>query len=540
MNYFVGRDDVFAFQTYNKEGKKLCFPYCIYRRNGTGFCQKEIKCSNCNDKGYRGITKNDILFHLQGKEIYGIYPLLDDDCCHFLAFDFDDEDFKESALAFSNICNKYNIDNLIEISGSGNGAHIWIFFKSKIKAYKARKLGSYLLSEAMESDNNIDFRSLDRMFPSQDYLPANGYGNLIILPLQGNKAKDNKTIFIDNNFVPYSLKEQINVLSSTKKVTEEEIDILLTRFKEKDDITILPKNILKNLKISKKDLNDELIINLDNEIIISKDNLSNKAIKFLYRLSSIPNYDYYVASRQRRFIDPIKIPRILSLYKEDDKYIIMPRGCLDDLLKILDYIKVRYIIKNNQFEGNMIPVYFNGTLKEKQKQGLEALLSYNNGLFVAPPAFGKTIVAIALISTLKINTIILVPTITLVNQWLERLDNFLDVGYEYNKNKFGVYYSAKKILTNNIDVVSIDSIDVENDEFLNNYGLVILDEAHHIGAYTYEKVVRLCKSKYIYGFTATPKRHDHKENIIYKTIGNIRYQCKDIDDLSFDKILIFS
>ena len=535
LSYFVGRDDIFAYQYITSEGKKQFYPACKGRVNLTGYCPK--RCSECDNKQYVGITETEIKRHLVGSDLFGIYPLLKGDVCRLLAVDFDDEDYKASALAFSSICHKHNLDNLIEISSSGLGAHVWLFFDNDIKAAKARRLGTYLLYEAMDSSKGINFDSLDRMFPSQDFVPKNGYGNLIALPLQGNKAKEGKTVFVDNNFIPYDLKEQINVLLSTRKIKEEEIDVLLKEYKENDFFPILSKNILKNIKLNRNDFAKEIVLIKQNEIAMPKAGLNDRSIKFIYRLASLPNPAYYEAQQQRRSV--YNIPRVLKLYNEDESFVYLPRGCYEDLMKVLNFFDVKINLVDKQVNGDLISVSFAGSLKDYQKDGLDKLLQYDNGLFVAPPAFGKTVTAIALIAELKINTLVIVPNIALLNQWLERLNQFLDVSYEYKKekDKFGVYYGSKKKLTNKIDIACIDSLVGEDgDEILKHYGLVILDEVHHIGASTYEKVVRKCYSKYLYGFTATPKRSDKNEKIVYKTIGDIRYQYKDSDN-ALEKVL---
>lgn len=535
LSYFIGRDDIFAFEYYSKDGRRGFSPACKGRNNLTGYCPN--KCNECDNKQYVGINGKELKRHLLGNETFGIYPLLNGDCCQLLAVDFDDEDYKESSLAFSCICKKHNLDNLIEISSSGCGAHVWLFFDKPIKASKIRRLGTYLIYEAMDSSKGINFDSLDRMFPSQDYVPLKGYGNLIVLPLQGKKAMNNKTIFVDENFVPYDLKNQINVLANTKKILEEEADVLLNEYKEADYFPLLNKNVLKNIKLNRNDFDKQIIIVKQNEIAVPKAALNDRSIKFIYRLASLPNPKYYEAQKNR--ISVYKIPRIQQLYHEDESFVYLPRGCYEDLIKVLNFFGVDIVIKDKQSVGEMIVVSFNGVLKDYQKDGLDKLLKYDNGLFVARPSYGKTVTAIALIAELRLNTLIIVPNLTLLKQWKERLNTFLNVGYDYKKekDKFGQYSGNKKKLTNKIDIACIDSLLKEEGEgLLKNYGITIFDEVHHIAASSYEQVVKKCHSKYLYGFTATPKRSDRNERIIYKTIGDIRYRYEDGDD-DFDKIL---
>ena len=536
MSYFVCRDDIFAFERYTKDGKRMFLPACKSRPNLTGYCPN--KCNECNNKQYVGITEKEIKRHLQGKDTFGIYPLLKDDLTGLLAVDFDDDDFKEAAVSFSKTCRHNGLDNVIEISSSGSGAHVWLFFEKPIKASKARRLGSYLLYETMDNSKGLNFDSLDRMFPSQDFVPHNGYGNLIVLPLQYEKAKTGKTLFVDSDFVPYDIKKQIDVLLSIKKIKEEEVDVLLNSYKESDYFPIVSKNVLKGIKLTKDDFAKEIVIIKQNEIIVPKAALNDRSIKFIYRLASLPNPKYYDAQRQRRSV--YSINRIQRLYHEDESYVYLPRGSYEDLIKVLNFFDIKIDLIDKQTAGSIIPVSFKGKLKDIQEHGLNKLLEYENGLFVAPPAFGKTVTAIALISELKLNALIVVPSIALLNQWLERLNAFLEVGYEYKKekDKFGQYCGSKKKLTGFIDIASIDSLHSEDGhDLLKRYGLVILDEVHHFAANSYEEVVRECNSKFLFGFTATPKRSDKNEKIVYKIIGDIRYQFKEKEN-SLEKVLI--
>lgn len=526
LSYFKGRDDIFAYQYVSKEGRKGCAPICSNKENNK-FCKYSLnyKCRECPYKKYRGINKDDILMHLKGDAIYGFYPLLNGDYCNLLAFDFDDTDFINSAKYFRNTCRKFGIDCLVEISQSGNGTHVWIFFETPVKALKARKLGKILLLDAMNETKGIDFDSFDRMFPSQDFLPNSGYGNLIIYPLQGSKAKTGCTLFVDDNFVPYPIKSQMDILSSTIKIKEETIDRIL--FEHKD---VLQKGEINNggsIKETKNDFAGKVEIEIEKEIKIDKSCLNHKSVKALKRIGSIPNPKFYELQSIRK--STFKVPQILGLFKEDDDNLYLPRGCFSDVESLLKSIEKDYSIIDKRQKGKRIDIEFNGNLKKEQIEGLNELLKFKNGLFVAPTAFGKTVTAINLISVIKRNTLIIVPTLSLLNQWKQKLNQFLNISYSFDKNnKFGVFYGAKKKLNSKIDIASIDSLNTDSGKsILSNYGLVIVDEVHHVGALTYENIIRNISSEYLYGFTATPKRSDKYEKIIFKLFGDIRYQSKN-------------
>ena len=295
LSYFKARNDIYAERYYDKEtGKKKYSPVCINKFSEV--CN--FKCKTCEYKKYIGLQKEDLLKQFKGIKSYGIYPMLDNDECYFLATDFDDGNYFEHAVLYKKICKQFGIDSLIEISQSGNGAHVWIFFEEPIKAKKARKIGDYILNKAYCLNNNISFKNFDRFFPSQDYLEKGGYGNLIALPLDGKLVNENKTVFVDENKVPY--ENQIGALSLVKKITANEIELLLEKIKQENELDILPKNILKNLNLEQKDFSDNFKIILNNEIVINKNDISITAKKFLMRLGSVHNKEFYEKQKIRQ------------------------------------------------------------------------------------------------------------------------------------------------------------------------------------------------------------------------------------------------
>lgn len=537
-SYFKGRNDIFAERYFRKsDNQKGYSPVCRNKYSINCDLKKYVSCKGCPYKARYGITKEDLLNHFKGKKSYGIYPMLDGDECYFLAVDFDEGDFFKSAINFKNICSKYGIDCAVEISQSGLGAHIWIFFEQLVKAKNARKIGDFILNKAFACSNGISLKSFDRFFPSQDLLEKGGYGNLIALPLDGNLINEGKTVFVDDNKLPY--ENQIAFLSSVKKLTLNDVNILLEKIKQENEIDILPNNITKNLKLKSSDFLDKVILYYNNDLQISKNILSTNALKYIMRLGSVANNEFYDKQRLRQ--STYNISRVLQLFKEEDNFISIPRGCLKDLMILFNYLKIEYEIIDKREEGKEIEVDFCKELRIEQEIALINVMSKENGVFVAPPGFGKTVMAAALIAEYKRNTLILVNNVSLISQWQERLNEFLQVNYEYKKEKekFGVYYGAKKKLTGNVDIASIHSFDdsVESNEILSKYGMIIVDEVHHLAARTFERVLRNTNTKYIYGLTATPKRSDRNEKIIYKTIGDIIYEHQNINS-ELSKVLI--
>lgn len=534
MNYFKGRTDVYA-QRWETQGKNGYSPVCG-NKSILGLCDiAKYKCKNCPNQIYKQLTEKEIIEHIRGNITIGIYPMLDDDTCNFIAVDFDETDYKESVNAFIDECSLYNLDYLVEISRSGNGAHVWIFFENQYSAFKIRKIISNILTSAMIKTGKISFSSYDRMFPSQDKLLKNGIGNLIALPLNGKRGSINTTVFVNKQFIPY--ENQFEILKNTKKISTSYLDELFKKMSTDKENGLFGEEI-KKYKLLPNDFNETITIDIENEIKLTKKQFTNKVLKYFMRMSSFLNQKYFKNQASR--VSVYNVPKIISLYKIDDDYLYLPRGLFDQIIDLVKNLKIKYIINDKRIKGDNINVSFNGTLKEEQKLGLNQLLNKDNGIFVAPTGFGKTVVATALISNLKVNTLILVNNNNLCNQWNERLKKFLNLNYETNtENKIGIIHSKLKEITNKIDIALIQSL-ASSDELrnsMNKYGLIIFDEVHHLAAVSYEKVMRSFSAKYIYGFTATPNRSDGYEKINYMVVGPCLFNYNYNENKSYTKIL---
>jgi hypothetical protein len=188
---FRGRDDVYPrrFES-RKTGRSGYAPACA-NEWVRGICEKpRIKCAECPNRRFLPVTDDVIRWHLSGSDVTGqpfvagVYPLLQDETCFFLAVDFDKTGWRDDALAFLETCRHLDIAAGLERSRSGRGAHVWFFFEEAIPAALARRFGSHILTETMERRPDLGFDSYDRLFPNQDTMPQGGFGNLIALPLQ--------------------------------------------------------------------------------------------------------------------------------------------------------------------------------------------------------------------------------------------------------------------------------------------------------------------------------------------------------------------
>jgi superfamily II DNA or RNA helicase len=565
-NFFKGRDDVFARRWFNKATEKGGYqPVCIneWRR---GICdKKKHKCAECPNRNFATLTNQDIYRHLEGKDengcdVIGLYVVTSDNKCSFLYADFDDKNcthgYKNDVLAFIPICREWRIPFSIERSRSGNGAHVWIFFDQPIPAYKARKLGNIILTEAMKRNGRITFDSYDRFFPNQDKVPEGGFGNLIALPLQGKARKAGNSVFVDDQFLPF--QDQWTYLYNVRKIDEDTVDALLTQHQQEDFGTLATSSENKPWEIpvvqdvSQEDFNGRLIIHKSDRIYIPLKSISDKASNHLKHIAAFKNPEFY--SKQAMRISTYNIPRIICRADFTDEYLAMPRGCEDAIIDMLYSLKIDYEIVNNTNHGKPIGVTFKGKERDEQLDAINALMPYSNGVLSATTAFGKTVTAAVLIARRKTNTLILVHSKALLMQWHERLSEFLDIDFteeEISKKRgrkkafspVGCLDSTSNTLHGVIDIALMQSC-FENDEvkpFVKEYGMVIVDECHHVSSITFENVLKHVTAHYVYGLTATPIRKDGLQPIIFMQCGPIRFFADakaQIQKQSFQRYLV--
>lgn len=566
QSLFKGREDVFARRWFSKTtGKSGYQPVCINEWK-QGICdKKKYRCAMCPNRNFAPLTTQDMYRHLEGKDEYccdvvGLYAIMQDNSCTFLCADFDDKNckygYKEDVLAYVGVCREWLIPYAIERSRSGNGAHVWIFFEAPLPASKARRLGNAILTEAMTRNGQMSFNSYDRFFPNQDYLPEGGFGNLVALPLQGQARRKENSVFVDNDFLVY--KDQWAFLYNLKKIQESTIDQLLRlHYQEelgklsmssenKPWVTPLPQNI------THEDFHAKVEIIKADKLYIPLKAVSAKVLNHLKRIAAFKNPDFY--SKQALRLSTYAIPRIISCFDITNEYLAMPRGCEDAIRSFLNDNAVTYTITDKTNHGNKISVSFQGEEREEQLEAINALLPYTNGILHATTAFGKTVTAAAIIARKKVNTLILVHSKALLKQWHDRLTEFLNIDYPKHEEKnkrgrrkvfspIGCFDSSGNTLHGIIDIALIQSCLDEDGvkPFVQDYGMVIVDECHHVSSITFEQVLMSIKAHTIYGLTATPIRKDGHQPIIFMQCGPIRFTTdakSQIAKQSFDRFLI--
>ena len=546
LTLFRGRNDVYAKRWESRDKQKSGYSPVCRNEWVPGLCIKpKDKCADCKHREFIQFDKQVITRHFQGKEIIGIYPMLLDDTCFFLVIDFDDAGWQNDITAIRLVCNQYRIPIAVERSRSGNGAHVWLFFEEAIAASLARKLGSAIITNAMDERYDLRFTSYDRLFPSQDTLPNDGVGNLIALPLQRKSRDDNNTVFIDENFTPYL--DQWAFLDTIKHISSADVQNIiknltksgelgsLYRLDEDEDNDTPWKKRSSSAALNKMDFPSVLQIVEANMIFVDKEGVSQRALNRIKRFAAFSNPEFYKAQAMR--LKTWDKPRIISISDETGKYLCLPRGCKNDVLNMLDDLDVEMSWQDERNHGNPINVEFNGVLRDEQALALEQLSINDIGILSATTAFGKTVVSAAMIAKLKVNVLILVNRQPLLDQWKQRLKEFLIInetlpepekkrGRKKELDIIGQLGGGKNTLTGIIDIAIIQSL-VRGDEvkdIVKNYGLVIVDECHHISAVSFEKVLKEINAKYVYGLTATPKRQDGHQPIIYMHCGQIRYR----------------
>ena len=557
---FKGREDVFARRWYSKaSGKGGYQPVCQNEWSRQLCDKRKFKCAECPNRLFAPLADNDIYRHLEGKDtdgrdVIGLYVLNEDNTCNLLCTDFDDKNcehgYQEDVVAFINVCKSWGVPWSIERSRSGNGAHVWIFFETPVLAVKARRLGNAILTEAMNRDGRISFKSYDRFFPNQDTLPEGGLGNLVALPLQGNARKNGNSVFVNEYFDPFP--DQWEYLLNVGKLPASALEEIL-----KQTANIMPLGDLSKTseskpwevpttaKIEKFDFLSEIVITRSNMLYIPLSLLSSKVLNHLRRMASFRNPEFY--SKQALRLSTYQTPRIISCAGLTDEFLELPRGCEDVVTTLLKEKNVAYRFEDKTNHGRTISVHFNGELRENQQEAVNTLATNNTGVLSATTAFGKTVAAIGLIAKHSVNTLILVHTKALLDQWVQRLEQFLVIDdvpviekgkHKKNLSPIGTLTSTGNKLHGIIDIALMQSCisDGEVRPIVKDYGQVIADECHHVSAVNFEQILKTVNARYVYGLT------DAKAQMRDQTFQRLLvprftpFRTVSGEDLSFTKV----
>jgi superfamily II DNA or RNA helicase len=528
---FRGRTDVYPIRWESKTtGNSGYAPACGNEWLG-GVCEKpRIKCGECNNRLLIPLSDQVIFEHLAGKRTVGVYPLLTDDTCHFLAADFDEAQWREDAKAFYLSCIELGVPVALEISRSGNGAHAWIFFTGSVSARDARRLGTAIISHTCARTRQLKLESYDRLFPNQDAMPKGGFGNLIALPLQKHPRENGCSVFVDADLRPY--QDQWAFLAAIVPMPAHDIEPTILRATGNAhplDVTFIDEEDQKepwkkSISASKKlvgPMPKSLTVTLANLIYFEKAQLPQSLANRLIRLAAFQNPEFY--KKQAMRFSVWDEPRVIGCAENHPNHIALPRGCLDAALALLRDNSIGCEMVDERYVGLPLAVAFAGTLRPDQEFAVAAMLHHDAGVLCAPTAFGKTVTAAAMIARRGVNTLVLVHRTELLKQWQERLQSFLGVG----KGVVGTIGGGKAKPTGKIDIAVMQSLSRQGEvnPLVENYGHVIVDECHHVGAASFDAILKQAKAKYVLGLTATPIRRDGQQPIIFMQCGPTRHSA---------------
>lgn len=525
---FAGREDVYAYRWVSaKTGKKGWSPAV---RSG-------FSTGHETPDDYLPLTAEVIQRHLRrtdypgSNEFHaGLYPLTLQDTCHLLVCDFDDGDWRDDAATYTKECVEAGLTPLAEISRSGEGAHVWLFFAEAVAARAARSLGLRLLRKAMAKRPGMSMRSYDRFFPSQDVLPTNStgrgqFGNLIALPLEGDCRKRGTTVFADpTTWEP--LDDQFAALANTELIPIERVlaydkptTLQLAAGPAHDLGARPPKARIRALRTS---INGQKIsLHLGGMLSVPTADVPGPVISELKHMASIANPEFY--RRQNTRQSTFGIPRlVVNFESEEGVELRLPRGLLDETTCLLREAGFKVSVRKRFKRHTKLDMVFTGTLRPEQEQAVDKAAPHATGVIVAPPGAGKTVMACALIAKRKVPTAILVPRKELLHQWRAALQQFLNVC----DKDIGQLGGGRKKRTGKIDLIMVPSLAHRNGDptVLEEYGQIVIDECHCVPAPATVAALSHIKVEKWLGLTATPFRADRMDGIITMQCGPIRQQ----------------
>jgi superfamily II DNA or RNA helicase len=532
---FRGREDIIPTRFVSaKSGKSGYAPAC---RNKfvRGVCQlPKIKCGDCPNQAFIPFDEAAVIGHLTGRHVMGVYPLLPDETCWFLAVDFDKSTWIEDVGAFVETCRRVALPAAVERSRSGNGAHVWFFFSSPVPAATARKMGCYLITETMSRRHELSMESYDRLFPSQDTMPRGRFGNLIALPLQRGPRALGNSVFLDHQLRPYPDDQQWSYLASlpridlaiVEQIAREATDrgavvgVQIATAEEEDAAPWAQPSSRKRNPLVITEPNPKVVrAVLAQKLFVEKAALPSPLINQIKRLAAFQNPEFY--KKQRMRLSTATTPRVITCAEDLSQFVALPRGCQNDLEALLRDYGVSLEVEDQRVGGQRLQLQFQGTLTSVQQAAAHALCAHDIGVFVGPPGVGKTVVGIHVIATRACSTLILVHRQPLLDQWRVQLSLFLGI----ESKQIGQIGAGKKTGNGQLDVAMIQSLVRKGSvqDIVAGYGQVIVDECHHLPAISFERVLAEVKARYVLGLTATPQRRDGHHPITAMQLGPVRF-----------------
>jgi superfamily II DNA or RNA helicase len=501
-----------------------------------GLCElPKVKCGECPNQAFIPFDDAAVIGHLTGRHVMGVYPLLEDETCWFLAVDFDKSTWTEDVSAFAETCRRIGLPAAVERSRSGNGAHVWFFFSSPVSATTARRMGCYLITETMSRRHQLSMESYDRLFPSQDTMPRGGFGNLIALPLQPGPRKGGNSVFLDENLRPHADDQQWAYLASVPRINPATVEkiareathqgsviaVRMAELADEEEATPwarLPSRNPRPLIITEP-LPAVVRAILAQKLFVEKEGLPSPLINQIKRLAAFQNPEFF--KKQSMRLSTATTPRVIACAEDLPRFVGLPRGRQIELEALLRGYGVALRVEDERAAGEPLGFRFQGKLTPVQQKAVDALLGHDIGVFVAPPGVGKTVVGTYLVAERRCSTLIVVHRRPLLDQWLAKLSLFLGI----DPKEIGQIGAGKKTGNGKLDVAMIQSLVRKEkvQDLVANYGQVIVDECHHVPAVSFERVLAEAKARYVIGLTATPQRRDGRHPITEMQLGPIRF-----------------
>jgi superfamily II DNA or RNA helicase len=546
LSLFGARRSVYPKLWENpKAGKKGYSPACEneWRR---GVCAKpKVKCSECRHQKFPPLDASAVEAHLRGAHTVGTYAIREDDSCIFLAADFDEDGWWEEAQAYGQVAANALVPVALERSRSGNGAHAWTFFAEPVPAVLARRLATILLAKTSAARPSMSLRAYDRLFPNQDTMPAGGFGNLIALPLAKVPRQQGNTVFIDEQRRPYA--DQWAYLASLRRLPRDELDRLLERLAPPAPISTPAADAgaafslesderaldLSCPKIPTSAIQGEVTLRLDAAVHIPRTTLPPALLANLKRLATFANPVFY--EKQRLRFPTYDTPRFLFAGEWHPDRLVLPRGVLEEAQRLIEDAGATAIIHDSRPVARRIRWTFSGQLRPEQELAVREMMKHERGVLAAPPGAGKTVMGCALIARHRTATLVLVHRAVLLDQWRQEATSLLGL----KKKDIGVWRGKTTTRTGRLDIAMLPSLARHENpaEVFAQYGLVIVDECHHVPAVSFEALLKACTCRHIVGLTATPQRKDGLERLMHLQCGPLRHSLAETREEAVPRVV---
>lgn len=530
-DFFRGREDVFPVRWDKRDKSRSGWSPSCRNEWKDGICAKpRVKCGECPNQAFRVPAQHELLAHLQGRQVAGVYPLLADDTCWLLTIDLDRGSWREDVAAIRDACKEVDVAATVERSRSGAGGHVWFFFDSPVPASLARRFGLMILTDAMARSPTLTMASYDRLFPSQDTLPKGGFGNLVALPLQRVPRERGNTVFVDEQGDPY--QDQWSYLASVPRIGREHLERLVahgerdgtilgvseTSPKATDATPWRPRQSLAG-RLASTTLPDGVTATLADRVYVPQQQLPAALLDAIRRLAIFSNPVFL--EKQRLRFSTTRIPRVIACFEDTRRHLALPRGCCEPLRELLSGLGITFEVTDERTIGGELGATFSGTLAPIQTEAAAAMLAHELGVLCAPPGIGKTVIATNLIAARGRSTLVLVSRQPLAEQWVKRLTEFLNL----DPARIGTIGAGKNTRTGFVDIAMVQSLARRDDlpELLAGYGHIVVDECHHVPAVTTEQIMQAAPARYVTGLTATPHRRDGHDPIVAMQCGPIRH-----------------